>query len=70
MHADGFKSILEEFAPAFNRIKPLCRKLRSILFPLTKDGELDLETPADPNTLYELIIKAFGDAMAGLDTDT
>ena len=65
MHADGFKSILEEFAPAFDCIKPLCRKLRSILFPLTKDGELDLGTPADPNILYDPFIKAFESAIAG-----
>jgi hypothetical protein len=49
MHTDGFKDILNEFAPALDCIKPLCRKLRSILFPLTKDGELG--TPTDPNTL-------------------
>ncbi len=69
MHTDGFKDILNEFAPAFDCIKPLSEKVRSILFPLTRDGELDLGTPADPNTLYEPIIKAFGDAIAGLDTD-
>lgn len=46
----------------------LCRKLRSILFPLTKDGELDFGTPADPNTLYESIIKAFESAIPGLET--
>lgn len=28
-----------------------------ILFPLIKDGELGLVTPADPETLYILIIK-------------
>lgn len=70
MHADGFKAILEEFAPAFDCIKPLCRKLRSILFPLTKDGELDLGAPADSNTLYDPFIKAFEKVIAGLDTDT
>ncbi len=70
MHADGFKSILDEFAPAFDCTKPLCRKLRSILFCLTQDGNLDLGTPADPNALYEPTIKAFGDAIAGLETDT
>jgi serine/threonine protein kinase len=63
MHADGFKSILEEFAPAFDHVKPLCRKLRSILFPLTKDGELDLGTPADSDILYNPFLKAFGDVI-------
>ena len=65
IHADGFKSILEEFASAFDCIKSLYRKLRSILFPLTKDGELDLGTPADPNILYDPFIKAFESAIAG-----
>ena len=51
MHADGFKSISGEFAPAFDCTKPLCRKLRSILFRLIQDGELDLGTPADPQSL-------------------
>ena len=70
MHADGFKGVLDDFVPAFDCIKPLCRNLRSILFSLTKDGELDLGTPADSGTLYEPIIKAFTDAIAGLDIDT
>jgi hypothetical protein len=48
----------------------LCRKLSGILFPLTKDGELDLGTPADPIILHEPIIKAFGNATAGLDSPT
>jgi hypothetical protein len=62
-------SILEEFAPAFDHVKPLCRKLRSILFPLTKDGELDLGTPADSDILYNPFLKAFGDVI-GPDTDS
>jgi Fungal protein kinase len=70
MHADGFEEILDEFVPAFDCIKPLCRKLRSIIFPLLKDGKLDLRTPADPSTLYKPIIKAFEDAIAGLNTGT
>ena len=69
MNADGFKSILEEFAPAFDRVKSLCRKLRSILFPLTKDGELDLGTPADSDILYDPFLKAFGDVI-GPDKDS
>lgn len=68
MHTDGFKDILNEFVPAFDYIKPLCRKLQSILFPLTKDGELNLGTSVDPNTLYEPIIEAFESAIAGLET--
>ncbi len=69
MHADGFDDVLMEFAPAFDCTKPLCRDLRNILFPLTEAGRLDLRTQADSKTLYEPIIKAFEDAIAGLDTD-
>lgn len=69
MHADGFDDILMEFAPAFDCTKPLCRDLRDISLPLTEAGRLDLRTPADSKTLYEPIIKAFEDAIAGLDTD-
>ena len=69
MHADGFKDILVHFVPAFDCIKPLCRKVRSVLFPLIKDEELGLGTPADPKSLYEPIIKAFEDAIAGLAID-
>ena len=70
MHADRFKFILKEFASSFNCIKPLCRKLRSILFPLIKDEELDLETSADLNILYKPFIKAFNDVIAGLEADS
>jgi hypothetical protein len=67
MHADGFKDIVEEFPPAFERIKSLCGEVRSILFPLTRDGELDLATPADSKTLYNPIIAAFEHSIGDLD---
>jgi hypothetical protein len=70
MHADGFKGILEEFAPAFDCIKSLCREVRRILFPLTEDGELDLSTPADSATLYNPIIAAFERSIVDLDKQT
>jgi hypothetical protein len=70
IHTDGFKDILEEFPAAFDGVKPLCRELRSILFPLTRDGELDLATPAYPNTLYNSIIKAFERSIVRLNRGT
>ena len=36
MSASGFKSILGEFPQAFDQDKPLCEKIRSILFPTTE----------------------------------
>lgn len=70
MHADGFKDILKEFPPVFECIKPLCTKVRSILFPLTKDGELGLATPTEPKTLYDPIIAAFERSIGDLDSGT
>lgn len=66
MRAGRFKYILTEFPQAFDRIKPLCRAVRGILFPLLEDGELDTGTPSDPENLYDSIIQAFDDAMANM----
>ena len=68
MHADGFKDILKEFPQALDCIKPLCGEIRGILFPLTKDGELDIGTQSDPEKLYGPIIKAFNEAIADVRT--
>ena len=70
MHAmgvDGLGELLEEFPTAFNRVKPLCKEIRGILFPLLKDGTLFIGTPPDPpEKLYDPIIEAFDDALAGI----
>jgi hypothetical protein len=34
---------------------------------LTRDGELDLATPADPNTLYNPVVKAFERSIVRLN---
>lgn len=57
MHVDGFEDILDEFSTAFDSVKPLCRKIRGILFPLLEDGALFKGTPLDPpERLYDHII--------------
>ncbi len=66
MRAGRFEYILTEFPRAFDRIKPLCRAVRGILFPLLEDGELDTGTPSDPKNLYDSIIKAFDNAIADM----
>jgi 5-carboxymethyl-2-hydroxymuconate isomerase len=66
MHIDGFEDILEEFPPVFDSVKPLCRKIRGILFSLLKNGGLYIGTPPNSETLYDPIIKAFDDAIAGI----
>ena len=68
MHVDGFEDILDEFPPAFDCVKPLCRKVRGVLFPLLKDGALFTGTPANPEELYEPIIEAFDNAIADIST--
>ena len=67
MGADGFQKILMEFPQAFNHIKPLCKDMRGILFPLQKDGTLFKGTPEDPpEKLYDPIIEAFDSAIADI----
>ena len=63
-HADRFEDILEEFPPAFDGIKPLCREVRGHPLPLTRAGNLGLSTQPDPRTLYDPTIKAFEAATA------
>ena len=58
----GFGFILREFPREFDSVKPLCRKLRRILFPI-HEGEIFTGTPKDPEILYGPIIKAFDKAI-------
>lgn len=65
MHVDGFEDILDEFPTTFGSVKPLCRKIRGILFPLLEDGALFKGTrPDPPEKLYNPIIEAFDSATA------
>ena len=67
MHVDGFEDILDELPAAFDRVKPLCKKIRGILFPLQKDGTLFKGTREDPpEKLYDPIIQAFDSAIADI----
>lgn len=63
MVAGGFDRILmKEFPPEFDCVKPLCRELRRILFPMHKD-DLFTGTPLDPEALYVPIIQEFNKAI-------
>ncbi|KYK62108.1 serine/threonine-protein kinase Sgk2 [Drechmeria coniospora] len=64
MTVDGLEEIMGEFADALDAVKPLCLRIRKILFPLDKDERMSFGTPAgDPNQLYEHIIAAFDEAI-------
>lgn len=65
MGVNGFKELLEEFPPVFDRVRPLCQEIRGILFPLLKDGALFIGTESNPpENLYDSIIEAFDNAIA------
>ncbi|PTB65130.1 hypothetical protein BBK36DRAFT_1204266 [Trichoderma citrinoviride] len=63
MDKECFDDVLGEFPAEFEGLKPLCRTLRSILFPI-KNGALFTGTPSDPNTLYGSILEAFDEVIA------
>ena len=64
--ANGFERILaKEFPPEFECVKPLCRELRGILFPI-RHGDIFTGTPKESKVLYEPIIEAFGKAIGDI----
>ncbi|KAL1957251.1 hypothetical protein VTO42DRAFT_6157 [Malbranchea cinnamomea] len=61
--AGGFERIMaQEFPPEFDCVKPLCRELRGILFPIRKNA-IFAGIPKDPAILYTPIIDAFSKAI-------
>ncbi|OAA36457.1 serine/threonine-protein kinase Sgk2 [Metarhizium rileyi] len=64
----GLDLILDEFPLAFDCVKPLCRTIRRCLFPY-RNG-LFTGTPKDPAILYDPIIRAFDETIAGLGQET
>ncbi|KAM3556916.1 hypothetical protein ARSEF4850_005304 [Beauveria asiatica] len=62
MTVNSLERIMNEFPESFNIAKPLCLRIRSILFGDT--ARLMFGTPAgDPGQLYDSIIAAFGKAI-------
>ncbi|ODA82744.1 hypothetical protein RJ55_01253 [Drechmeria coniospora] len=67
MTVDGLEEIMAEFPDALDAVKPLCLRIRKILFPLDKDERMSFGTPAgDPNQLYRPIIAAYDEAIGDL----
>lgn len=59
--------ILDEFPIAFDSVKPLCRKIRGILFPLLEDGAFLKGTPLDPpEKLNDRVIESFDSIVADI----
>jgi hypothetical protein len=64
---NGLKRIMGEFPQALDVVKPLCVRLRKILFPLDHDESMMIGTPAgDTDQLYIPIIAAFDEAISKL----
>jgi len=67
MSVNGFEELLDELPVIFDHVKPLCKRIRGILFPLLNDGALFTETPSDPpEKLYHPIIEAFDKIIADI----
>ncbi|GAB0135297.1 hypothetical protein EsDP_00003640 [Epichloe bromicola] len=67
MTVNGLERIMGEFPKSLDIVKPLCLRIRKILFPLDKDDRMNLGTPAgDPNQLYKPIIAAYDEVISNL----
>lgn len=70
MSVDGLKEVTDEFLEAFQIIKPLCLRIRKILFPLDKDERISVGTPAgSPDQLYNAILDAYNEIIHKLLKD-
>ncbi|KAF3484188.1 uncharacterized protein GIQ15_03512 [Arthroderma uncinatum] len=63
--AQIFEYLLDEMPPELECVKPLCRILRQILFPIRKN-DIFTGTPMKPETLYDPIIQAFDNAIENI----
>ncbi|KJK86574.1 hypothetical protein H633G_09576 [Metarhizium anisopliae BRIP 53284] len=67
MSVNALERIMGEFPEVFDIVKPLCLKIRKILFPLDKDERMTFGTPAGhPNQLYRPIIAAYDESISKL----
>ena len=57
----GFEDITAEFSPEFIGLKKLAEELRDVLFLV--HGKLFLGTYKDQNTMYNVMINAFNQAI-------
>ena len=65
MHVDRLENILNEFSTVFDSVKPLCRKIRKILFFLLKNEALFKKISSNSSEkLYDSIIESFDNVIA------
>ena len=64
MSVNGFRELLEEFPSSLDSVKLLCTNIRGILFPILKDGSMDIGTPlGPPEKLYDAVIAEYDTAI-------
>ena len=65
MTVNGLEEVMDEFPDVFDVVKPLCLKIRSIMFGET--ARLNIGTPSsDPDELYRAIITAYDEVIDAL----
>jgi hypothetical protein len=62
MGKNRFETVIAEFAPKFENLKPLARELRSTLFPI-RDGDIFTGTFYNHDIMYNEMIKVFNKAI-------
>ncbi|KJZ68955.1 hypothetical protein HIM_11652 [Hirsutella minnesotensis 3608] len=64
MTVNRLEEIMGEFPQELDVVKPLCLRIRKILFPLDKEERMNFGTPAgDPNQLYRPILAAYDEII-------
>ena len=64
MTVNSLEDIMSEFPRAFDAVKPLCLRIRKLLFPLDKDERMMIGTPTeDPQKLYKAILTSFDEVV-------
>ncbi|KAI1476910.1 hypothetical protein F4774DRAFT_224639 [Daldinia eschscholtzii] len=67
MTVNGLERIMGEFPKALDVVKPLCLKIRKILFPFDKDERMSFGTPVgNPTQLYKPIIAVYDETISKL----
>ncbi|KJZ68352.1 hypothetical protein HIM_12261 [Hirsutella minnesotensis 3608] len=67
MTVNSMEDIMGEFPEALDVVKPLCLRIRKILFPLDREERMNFGTPAgEPDQLYKPIITAYDESISDI----